>query len=775
MPIEVLFDLYITNEYGVETKVTDYINNYKEYRKVGMIYNICEFIIADFDLPRTLSQDGNLRIRVERNVNGTSYSDRYLIDELTVNHKGQIAIMGKTIGAKLFEPYMSPLSITHNFNTYNALFKELLGSIDSISFLSNIPNTTGFYVIENDTYGSVITSLAEKLGIDLYVKNANIILESIKTISASATPVISFTQKDGITASLTNKDKNGIGIISVNLLSSEVTSESSISLRLSHEPQPVRPHSTRTWTDPQTMDEYSIVPQTCNMTMFYNPLNAGTPKVNGINLYSKSGYYFVEEFELSDETDIELMGGILSIAGITITNGSESAYTSASSVQYFSGSAVADARQPDDTSYDDFYSLEEGATYEKGSDTLLFEAIPTGEDLSLDNGIKINFIESGVNQAISSALDGTGSTEDPYIYSIILGSLENIEAVNSSSNLEIRSMYSFSEVVEAIKLTSKDADSVLNGHIIKVDCTNAVQTSGYLHTPTETTFYINKNLKYDSLAKIIFYEIMNSSTLPFTATLVSVKEGIEVSTIPEVQEVGTLNGGVDEVYYAQRDMKAISAYVKADALANTLVTVSDSVDTSNPIEVPDLLELRGGTGQASSMSGGSISQPTFVKYHNKVCFEEPISGTVRIAYTTNVLVGTIQNSEYQKNIPIRATYIDSILKHIHEIRAIDYFPLSYTHRLDVSEEWSIEPIDSRYKGFVINKVDNYTGLETAISDVVSDSTGILMLHLGAFGYGQYSLNSGGLRPMYIRYYANKYDVSFDKIIIKEASAVEEEC
>ena len=69
-------------------------------------------------------------------------------------------------------------------------------------------------------------------------------------------------------------------------------------------------------------------------------------------------------------------------------------------------------------------------------------------------------------------------------------------------------------------------------------------------------------------------------------------------------------------------------------------------------------------------------------------------------------------------------------------------------------------------------VDNYTGIETYLDTKHSDSTGILMLHLGKYGYGQFSLFIDGSKILYIRYYANKYDISFDKIIIKEAEVTE---
>ena len=743
--IDVVFDLFITNEYDVEVKVTDNINSYKENRKVGMLYNVCEFILVDYNLPKLLSQDGVLRIRVVRNIDGTSYSDQYLIDDLKVNNKGQISIVGKTIGARLFEPYMMPVAEILNHNTYNELFSELLGDIPNIMYLSQIPNSTSFYEISNDTHGKTIVDLAVKLGIDIYVKDAQVVLEHIKTISAEATPIVRFTQLDGITASLVNANSNGIGIISINIENANVSSEASMVLSVALEPQPVRPPTTRTWIDPQTNDEYSIVPQDCKIVLLYNPLDLGIPDIVGASFTEKLGYYYVEEFDLVEESCVQLLGGILTIAGITITDGSETTYTAPSTAQYYADTP--------------------------SSDTLVVTAVPSSTDLSIDNGFIINFIESGIDQLISSAISGTGTKINPFVYDVFLGIMENTLPLPSWCNVRIVSMYSFSEIVEGIILNSNTIDASLNNHLIKVDATGATQTSGYSYSAGETIFYLNPNKNYSSIAKVIYSEIVNSTDLPYTATLDGFQENIELTPKIEVQNCGVFIDGVDVFYYAQRDASAISDFMLNDPNIDGLLTVTPSIDISNPTTVPPTIVLDGGIGDVSNLNS-SGNDYTFEKNHNILCFENPISGTLRVAYTTNVLTATVPNSEIQKNIPIKATHIDCFLKHTHEIRAIDYFPLSYTHKLDLADVWSIEPISARYKTVTVKKVDNYSGLETQITTKYSDSTGILMLHLGGYGYGQYSLTIDGSNILYIRYYANKYDVSFDKIIIKEAEVTE---
>ena len=311
----------------------------------------------------------------------------------------------------------------------------------------------------------------------------------------------------------------------------------------------------------------------------------------------------------------------------------------------------------------------------------------------------------------------------------------------------------------------------MNDHDIKIDGTGLIQTSGYAHSAGETTFYLDPSRVYDSVAKVVYTEIVNSLDLPYSVILDDFQTDVETRVNQVVLIGGTLFGGISEEYNGQRDAQAISDFVQNDTNASGILTINISDDTSNPTSFPSSMVLDGGVGDASkiNLSGNAFS---FEKNHNIVCFDKKISGTLRIGYTTNAIVATVANSEYQKNIPIKATFIDSFIKHTHKIRAFDYFPLSYIHRLNIAEIWSIDDVQARYKQIGISKVDNYSGVETNIDTKYADSTGILMLHLGSYGYGQYALITTGSPTLYIRYYANKYDVSFDKIIIKEAEVTE---
>lgn len=741
MAIEILFDVFIKNEYGVENKATDYVNSYKENRKVGTLYNTCEIYLKSFDVPMVLSGDGVMRIRVERVIGGVVFSDNYIIDELTVKNKSEILIVGKTEGALLFEPYFFSVTKLLNYSTYNEVFSELLSGITTSMQIPLIPNSTHFYEIANETYGSVILSLAKKLGIDVYVKDGAVVMEEIKRIFPNDVPKVSFAQIDCLSATLDNKESSGLGIIYINPKSSEVSSSASTALSVSLEPQPIRPAITKTWIDPQTNDVYTMPPIDCKMKLFFNPLNVGEPEILGFDFYKEYNSYMVEEFDLVSESCIELLGGIRGIAGMTITDGTETTATSVAYGQYDNGTLYADI--------------------------VLFTSILDVDNLADADGIQINVLEGGVDEAISSTITGTGTDADPYVYDIYLGTVENIEAEKATANISIGSTYSFTNITETLALEAKLSEATLNGHNIKVDGTGLVKTSGYDYSAGETIFYVDPAKTYDSLATVVFNEILNSATLPYTATITSKQDNVQLTVVETVQTCGTFSGGVDEVYSGQRDNMAITQFVRADTNASGLITTELSDDTSNPTTLPPTIVLNGGMGDASSIISG-FNGWNFEVGHNVLCFGIPITGKVRVAYFTDVYVATVPNHEYETNIPVAVSHLDSILRHTHQIRAVDYFPLTYIHRLDVADTWSIDYEDAYYREIAIYKVDNYSGSETQLEVVRSDATGILMLKLGNYGYGQYALYIGGVPQIYIRYYANMFDIGTDKIIIKEA-------
>lgn len=746
MAIEVLFDVFITNEYGVENKATDNVKSYKEVRKNKFLYNTCEIYLKDFDVPMVISGDGILRIRVERVIGGVIFSDWYLIDELTVKNRSEILIVGKTVGALLYEPYAQSVTKLFNYSTYNELFANLLTGFDTSLQMPLIPNTTGFYEILNETYGSVIISLATKLGIDVYVKDGVIVMENFKRILPNDEPIVSFYQKDVMSVSLDNKKSTGLGVIYVNPQSSEVSSTASTALMVSLEPQPIRPPAVKSWIDPQSNDVYTIEPIDCKMKLLYNPLDVGEPEILGFDFTKEYNSYMVEEFNLLSESCITLMGGIKNIIGMTITDGTETTATSVAYGLYDNGTLYAD--------------------------TILFTSALTSDNLADGEAIQVTVVDSGLDQPISSTIAGSGTPSDPYLYTISLGSIENVEAVTATATVDVQSMYSFSNIVETLELTAKTSGVAINGHIIKVDGTGLVQTTGYNYTAGETTFYLDPNKTYESIANVIFNEILNSITLPYTAKIITFQENVQLTVVDSIQTCGTFSGGVDAVYAGQRDNMAITNFVRTDVNAEGIVAVEPSTDVSNPTTLPPTITLSGGIGDYATLSS-DFNGWNYEVGHNVLCFGVPITGTVRVAYLTDAYVATIPNHEYESNMPLKITYLDSLLKHTHQIRAIDYFPLTYIYRMDVADTWSISYDQAYYKEIGLYKVDNYTGSETQLDVLRSDSTGILMLKLGNYGYGQYALYIGGVPQRYIRYYANLYEISTDKIIIKDAMTTTE--
>ena len=747
MAIEIVFDVFITNEYGVEKRVTDNVSRYAETRKVGMIYNVCEMTLTDFSLPQNLSGDGILRIRVERSIDGVDFSDSYIIDDMSKKKKSDLYSIGKSVGALLLQPYVYPTKITGEFDTYNELFDALLGSTPHSLQLPELVNTFGYYEIDNSTNGNVVLNLCAKFGIDIYVKNGEIVLEPKKTIDSNSSPMVEFTQADGIKVS--TKNRNGIEIksITINEESSDINSSASLVMDASLEPQPLSPLVTKTWVDPSNGSVFTRPPIVADMIMFYNPLGEEEPDVAGYTFSSVHNYYAVEEFSVIDADSVEVKGGILNILGVTVIDESDT-------VGIFPSSAI--------------YSSSENG------DVIEFTAISQTSDISDANGTVIKILDSDLDQPISSTISGSGTEGDPYIYTVYLGSMENVAGVKASGEISVTAMYSFSEITETMTLYAKETGDTLNGHVIKVDGTGSVKTSGYDYSAGETVFYFDPDKTYDSIVKLIFKQIVASDTLPYTATVGYIETGLEMRVKREVQTVGTLSGGVTEVYYGQRDNKAITEFILSDPNAEGIIDVTPSIDTSNPTYSDVTMTTSGGIGDTgdASFSNSSIDGYNFVKNYNVVYFDESFTGTIRIAYATNVLKARVPASQIEKNIPVYAKFKGEELKYIHAIRATNYYPLNYTRHIYVAPQWGITDSEARNASGMLKSVDYYTGVETSMGSWSADITGVLRLTLAS--YGQYALTLDGYNTVYIQYFANKYILSFDKLTIKLLTTEEQD-
>lgn len=738
MAINMVFDIFITDEYGVENKATIETSNYTEDRTASMLYNVCEFVLTEFPLPTALSQDGVLRVRVEREIETTSFSDLYMIDDIKMLDKARMKVTCKTEGALLFEPYSHKMNTTLNHATYNDTIAELLGDTSFVSYLPTIPNSTLFYNVSNITKGSAITTLCKKLGIDFSVRGGQVILELFKRIYPHDEPIELFTQQTCTNVTSTLTKSTGVGIYEINIDDDEVTSESSIVIR-GTSPHPVRPATVRQWTDPSTGDEYTIIPTTGKIELLYNPINEAPVEILGYDLNEVLNHFVVEEFTLVEEKVVTLSGGIRSIAGMTVYDNVTTPATD------FVAPVVATDQ------------LDNG---NDESDVLVISAIPS-TDLSTANGTEVIVEDSGVDQAISSTISGTGTDEDPYIYTVILGSQENVSAEVSTAVATITSTYSFSDIIETLNLVSDVADSSLNGHLIKIDGTGVTATSGHAYSAGETVFYLDPTQRYNSVAEAIYLEILNSS-LPYSATKGTINSTVQLTPKNSIDTVATFANGVDEVYQGQRDNQAIASFINTDVNVDGILVSSISYDVSNPIQIPYPIVLEGGIGSGDDIidMGTYVYEPN----HNIIAFDENVSGTLRIAYFTNAYTATIPNSQSEYNLLIKARLLDAEESFIYSVECVDYFPLSYVFDFIVGGVWGDDDDFAKNREVQVYSVAEYTGEEVLIETLKSDYTGYIGLWMKQ-GYGQYALHTEGKLPKYIRFYANMYSISDDKILM----------
>lgn len=735
---EIIFDVYVKDEFLVEHRVTDKLEAFMQNKRQDKLFTVCEFTLSNFVLPKSIARDGQIRIRIETTNDTIPETSLFLVDAVEVVDKNSLKIIGKSEPALLFEPYQPKTKEVIDGDTYNAIISTVLDRF-SLTYeirVEDIENTLGFYLIDDESIGMALTSLLDALGLDYYYKNSTIIVEKARGIATGDSAVGVFTQSNITSIKADNTDATGLGMITFNAKESEIESIPSMVLVLSHSPQPLSPSEVLVWVDQTTGDEFKISPQPCNVRLFYNPLNK-TPDIAGFeNVSYESDYTVVESYTLTDEATLGLSGGIKEINGI----------------EYVPYNVVDES------------SKAVGLYSNDSPSQLLFQASLPLDDLKAGNNIKIVVQESGLNQIISSSMTGTGTENDPYTYTISLGNQENIAAATSTASLDVISLVTFSEYVETLLLQASAQSAALNNHLIKIDGTGATQTSGYSYTTGQTIFYFDSSITYDSIAQEIYDLIRNAVDLPYTIAATQLFDTTYTQVVKnEVYTIGTFANGLDSSYKGQRDLKAISNFVSSDPNAAGILQTVPSLDETNPSTPIKTFFLVGGVGLLSNVT--ELSNMSFEPGHNKIIFGQTLNGTVRVNYKTDIIRAKFPPTAKRSFKTLTATHYNAIIKHNHAITGIEYFPEQYYASIDVSDFLDIDYIDAIYKNVEVVKVDYVTGVEVFTSNTITTSTGEIEILLTA--YAQYGFKIAGLDTIYLRHYANLHETTLDKIIMRE--------
>ena len=223
---------------------------------------------------------------------------------------------------------------------------------------------------------------------------------------------------------------------------------------------------------------------------------------------------------------------------------------------------------------------------------------------------------------------------------------------------------------------------------------------------------------------------------------------------------------MDEVYSGQRDPLAMSTFVATDPNASGLVSVKPSTSKEN-ITWTGQVRMSGGMGSSDAIT--SISNPMFEEGHNVIYFDDVVTGTVRVSYKTDILYKKFSPEYTEKNYPMSFSHYNQVLNYVHEVKATEFYPKPFHCKIDVSDFLDIEYADSINKQVTMAIVDFETGVEIAIKSTNTNIVGQIEEVLS--DYGQYAFVMQDLPTIYLKYYANLFEVTLDKSSIKEVESL----
>ena len=143
---------------------------------------------------------------------------------------------------------------------------------------------------------------------------------------------------------------------------------------------------------------------------------------------------------------------------------------------------------------------------------------------------------------------------------------------------------------------------------------------------------------------------------------------------------------------------------------------------------------------------------------NVLCFEGPLSGTLKVAYESNIYLFVCPARDLPSALSIKAEYKNLQIDHLHRYEITKFYPKGYTHTFSLMRDFDIDSALIAHAGFKLGtqsfSADPFGEVEIKFSD-----------------YGAYKLElylDGKLeKTMNIGYFANEFSCDFNEIKEKD--------
>ena len=143
---------------------------------------------------------------------------------------------------------------------------------------------------------------------------------------------------------------------------------------------------------------------------------------------------------------------------------------------------------------------------------------------------------------------------------------------------------------------------------------------------------------------------------------------------------------------------------------------------------------------------------------NVLCFEGPLSGTLKVAYESNIYLFVCPARDLPSALSIKAEYKNLQIDHLHKYEITKFYPKGYTHTFSLMRDFDIDSALIAHAGFKLGaqsfSADPFGEVEVKFSD-----------------YGAYKLElylDGKLeKTMNIGYFANEFSCDFNEIKEKD--------
>jgi len=170
----------------------------------------------------------------------------------------------------------------------------------------------------------------------------------------------------------------------------------------------------------------------------------------------------------------------------------------------------------------------------------------------------------------------------------------------------------------------------------------------------------------------------------------------------------------------------------------------------------EFVTLTGGIKEIIGVDG--VENYSFKENYNILTFDKT-SGTLKVSYKTDVLVGSIPHSEYPKSVPIEIKHFNQILEYNHKIELNGYYPIPYNFTLNLIKDWGIDYNNALNKDVTIYKKNGDVFDE--IGTFTSNAFGEISFNIDE--YNTYKFTTENYDDLYLDWFINRKSIKMDEI------------